>query len=416
MSNDTAVIVRNLSKCYRIYDNPKDRLKQSFWGHKKQYYKEFWALKNVSLEVGRGETLGIVGQNGSGKSTLLQIITGTLTPTAGEVIVDGRINALLELGSGFSPDFTGRENVFMNASILGITREEIENRFDEIAAFADIGEFLDQPVKTYSSGMLLRLAFAVQVILDPKILIVDEALAVGDAAFQRKCIARLESFIESGGVLLFVSHDLETVRRLCKKALYLQQGEVKRWGMAKQVCDQYEKDLFGAKSIESTNSNPLKPWLDQSLESPVCLQEYGSGSALITDCYIESESGERINTLQGTSIFSWCYLVEFMEDTNDCIFGMLIKTREGINVYGLNTQLLGIDKFSFKVGDKIRVKFQLKNNLCDGIYYFNCGVSTDHDGNIIFLHRKIDAAILKVSCSRPFGLADLKAKADVEPL
>ena len=239
-----------ISKCYRLFQNPQDRFKQAlldrfpkmFGGRSvAPLYREHWALRDVSLELQPGEAVGILGRNGAGKSTLLQIIAGTVAPTSGKVQTLGRITALLELGSGFNPDFTGRENVFLNAQILGLSREETLAHFDDIAGFADIGDFIDQPVKTYSSGMMMRLAFAVQTALEPKVLIVDEALSVGDMFFQAKCMARISRLVESGVALLFVSHDISTVRQLCRRAVLLDGGVVRSIGTAATVSDQYVK-------------------------------------------------------------------------------------------------------------------------------------------------------------------------------
>ena len=243
MSSDTAISIEGLSKCYQIYDKPQHRLLQGLWRGRRQFYREFWALKDVSFEVRKGETVGIIGRNGSGKSTLLQLIAGTLSPSGGNVMVQGRVAALLELGSGFNPDFTGRENVFLNGAILGMTEAEMRQKFDAIAEFADIGDFIDQPVKTYSSGMLVRLAFAVSVHVDPDILIVDEALAVGDAAFQFKCTDRLDQLTKSGTTLLFVSHDISTVRAFCNNVLYLEHGMMKAVGLAEEVTELYLMDM-----------------------------------------------------------------------------------------------------------------------------------------------------------------------------
>ena len=252
MSSEEIVIkVSNLSKCYEIYDTPRDRLKQFVLPRMqgmlgrvpRQYFHEFWALQDVSFEVKKGESVGIIGRNGSGKSTLLQMICGTLNPTHGSVQTKGRIAALLELGSGFSPDFTGRENVRMNGSVLGLTNAEIDARFDDIAAFADIGDFINQPVKTYSSGMLVRLAFAVQVCIEPDILIVDEALAVGDALFQKRCFERMERLTSNGTTLLFVSHDQESVRTLTSRAVLLRKGVVQMTGNSGEALLAYRKQL-----------------------------------------------------------------------------------------------------------------------------------------------------------------------------
>ena len=251
---DILVSVRSVSKCYHLYQRPQDRLWQAFWRGRRQYYREFWALRDVSLEIRRGETIGIIGRNGAGKSTLLQMIAGTLTPTSGEISVNGRIAALLQLGSGFNPSFTGRENVFLNGAILGFSEMQIAERFDDIAAFADIGDFLDQPVKTYSTGMVVRLAFAVSTCLEPEILIVDEALAVGDAAFQFKCRNRLDQLVDQGATLLFVSHDITLVMSLCNRALYLEGGRAKAHGDPVDLADMYLMDVRSAQAAALANS------------------------------------------------------------------------------------------------------------------------------------------------------------------
>ena len=253
MSSDFAIQAGNLGKCYQIYDRPVDRLKQSFWRGRKRFYREFWALKDVFLEIKKGETVGIIGSNGSGKSTLLQILCGTLNPTEGEVTLNGRVAALLELGSGFNPEFTGRENVFLNGSVLGLEKHEIEERFNDIADFADIGDFIEQPIKTYSSGMSVRLAFAVIAHVDADILIIDEALAVGDAFFVQKCMRFLRNFMEHG-TILFVSHDTAAVVNLCNRALWLQKGVVKLAGSPKEVSEAYLAALYQDRQGENAVS------------------------------------------------------------------------------------------------------------------------------------------------------------------
>jgi lipopolysaccharide transport system ATP-binding protein len=292
-SEDYSIVVQDLGKRYEIYDAPRDRLKQfalprlrsAIGLPAKNYFREFWALSSISFEIRKGEAFGIVGRNGSGKSTLLQIICGTLAPTTGEVSTNGRIAALLELGSGFSPDFTGRENIYLNASVLGFQRAEIDQRFDEIAAFADIGEFLDQPVKTYSSGMLVRLAFAVQVCVEPDILVVDEALAVGDALFQKRCFERMEKLRSDGTTLLFVSHDQESVRTLTNRALLLRKGVVQTIGSSADTLLSYRKQLHEEETVAlSASARYLKEraatarLAQQGLE-PIVLSEAASGNA-----------------------------------------------------------------------------------------------------------------------------------------
>lgn len=247
MSDGIAIKVENLSKCYHIYDQPRDRLKQMILPRlqrtvrirPKQYFREFWATKNVSFEVRKGETVGIIGRNGSGKSTLLQMICGTINPAGGRIQTNGRIAALLELGSGFNPEFTGRENVYLNGALLGLSKEEIDCRFDDIATFAEIGDFIERPVKIYSSGMMVRLAFSVAISVNPEVLVVDEALSVGDIAFQNKCMARIRQMSESGTTILFVTHDVSVTQLFCDRVLWLENGQVRAIGNPVQVCRDY---------------------------------------------------------------------------------------------------------------------------------------------------------------------------------
>lgn len=256
MSSDSVISIKDVSKIYQIYERPQDRLKQMLWPGTRKFHDEFWALKGINFEVKKGETVGIVGRNGSGKSTLLQVICGTVTPTTGIVERNGRISALLELGSGFNPEFTGRENVFLNGTINGLSRMEMEARFDKIVAFADIGQFIDSPVKHYSSGMFARLAFSVAIHVDPEILIVDEILAVGDSAFQRKCLNKFYEIREAGCSILFVSHDQYQVKSICQRALYLEKGLQKMFGPAGHVIDEYMIDMESG-YIDATPKNDL---------------------------------------------------------------------------------------------------------------------------------------------------------------
>lgn len=266
MSSDLAISVRGVSKAYQIYDKPTDRLKQMIFGARRKYHEEFLALQDINFDVKKGETVGIVGRNGSGKSTLLQIICGTVTPTTGSIEKQGRISALLELGSGFNVEFTGRENVYLNGAILGLSKTEIDERFDHIAAFADIGDFIDGPVKHYSSGMFARLAFSVAIHVDPDILIVDEILAVGDAAFQRRCLAKFYEIREKGCTILFVSHDQYQVKSVCQRALYLDRGRQKIFGPAGRVIDQYVIDTEKA-IVEFQIDKPLAAVSSAALEA-----------------------------------------------------------------------------------------------------------------------------------------------------
>ena len=426
MSSDIAIKVENLSKCYQIYEQPRDRLKQfvmpriqrAFGKQPKQYYREFWALKDVSFEVKKGETVGIIGRNGSGKSTLLQLICGTLNATGGTVTTQGRIAALLELGSGFNPEFTGRENVYMNAAVLGLSTEEIEQRFDAIVAFADIGEFIEQPVKTYSSGMMVRLAFAVAINVEPDILVVDEALAVGDAAFQRKCLRRINDLSQSGVTILFVSHDIETIRKLCTRAAYLNRGVMLGSGSAKDICMEYERDLFGAGNLveasvgndeialEPVNLGKLDPDLLNSAE-----RSYGDGGALITEVLISNKNDQRINVIDQGLEISVSYKTEFISPTDKPIFGMMITNREGVCVFGTNTEGEPCSSRFYNNGEVIEIKFLLNNNLGPGTYYLTCGVHASEDEKgLVYLQRRMDALIFKSICAdgiRVAGSANL---------
>lgn len=268
MSSDTAIQVEGLNKCYHIYDKPHDRLKQMLMRGRRQYFKEFWALRDVSFEIKKGETVGIIGRNGSGKSTLLQMICGTLNPTSGTVQTNGRIAALLELGAGFNPEFTGRENVYMNGAILGLSEDQVDARFEEIASFADIGDFIEQPVKTYSSGMFVRLAFASNIMSKPEIMIVDEALSVGDMNFQAKCMTALTRIQDNGATILFVSHDVGSVKSLCSRGVYLERGKVVTVGPAADVAERYIRTMQEEMNAEHRKQARVPSVLnDQAVQS-----------------------------------------------------------------------------------------------------------------------------------------------------
>lgn len=368
-SNDFAIRVSNLSKRYEIYATPRDRLKQfvlprlqSLAGQpSKQYFREFWALKDVSLEIKKGETVGIIGRNGSGKSTLLQMICGTLSPTSGSIQTNGRIAALLELGSGFNPEFTGRENVYMNASVLGLNNEEIDLRFNDIVAFADIGDFIEQPVKTYSSGMMVRLAFAVIAHVDADILVVDEALAVGDAFFTQKCMRFLRNFMKTGTVL-FVSHDTGSIKNLCNYAVWLEKGQVLQEGTPKEVCELYLEAFYEAQQGKSSttklrefkkldDSLPLK---DQRLEfinasnlrndlqifkfDPNAAS-FGKGGAQIYDVHLLDENEHPLAWIVGGEKVTLRVMVHAYKDLDSPIIGFYVKDRLGQTLFGDNTFL-----------------------------------------------------------------------------
>lgn len=337
--DNIAIRVQNLSKCYLIYDRPEDRLKQSvyprlqrlFGREPNSYGREFWALKNVSFEVKKGEPVGIIGRNGSGKSTLLQLICGTLNATTGSIEAHGRIAALLELGSGFNPEFTGRENVYMNAAILGLSKSEIEARYDDIVAFADIGEFIDQPVKTYSSGMYVRLAFAVQTAVEPDILIVDEALAVGDVAFQSKCMSRMQQIMNDGCSILFVSHDTGSVKRLCRSCIYLEKGSIRAQGAAERITDDY---LFDLRELINAERIELSKHVSHNMEYDIA----SNLRTIPTDLFFRDPTlDERARTFrQGTGEVRLCgiqLLDERKQPVMSAKFNQLVTLRIHLEFY-----------------------------------------------------------------------------------
>ena len=355
---EQALRVEGVSKCYALYDAPRDRLKQFMFPRlqkavgmaRRSYFREFWSLRDVSFTLERGQTLGIVGRNGAGKSTLLQILCGTLTPTAGQIEVRGRVAALLELGAGFNPEFTGRENVFMAASLLGLASHEVEARFDAIAAFADIGDFLEQPVKTYSSGMYVRLAFAVIAHVDADLLIIDEALAVGDAYFAQKCMRFLRRFRERG-TLLFVSHDASAVVSLCDRALWLEGGRLVEYGAAKPVMEHYLADLYGAsQSTElrdgvqavSPVAAPEEAHAALVLQEPSASAQpagaaFGAGGARIEEVRLLAEDGRVLTAVQGGETVRLAVQVRTAVELPRPIVCFIVKDRLGQHLFGENT-------------------------------------------------------------------------------
>ncbi len=376
MSDDVVISARNLGMMYMLYDRPQDRLKQSlFWRMGKNYGRPFWALKDVTFDVRRGETLGIIGRNGSGKSTLLEIITGILQPTTGVVNVNGRVAALLELGSGFNAEYTGKENIFLNGVILGLSQNEIANRYDEIVDFADIGEFIQQPVKFYSSGMYIRLAFAIQSCIFPDILIVDEALSVGDVSFQRKCFRRLGELHDRGSCIILVSHDLNAVVNICDRALLIDEGFVLSEGVPSDICDKYQKLIFG----ENASS---------------ALLEYGDGSAQFVNVWFENINREIVQTISQTEDVVFCYRVKFNKPIRNPVFGLMVRNIQGTVISSTNTLLLNQHTGLYDFSDEVLVKWRLSLPLLSGYYFFSCGCSySDADR---FLCRQVDVLKLMI--------------------
>lgn len=424
-SSVPAIRVEDVSKVYNLYRAPSDRLKQMLYGWRRPFYSEFPALKNISLEVARGETVGIVGRNGSGKSTLLQIICGTVAATSGRVDVNGRIAALLELGAGFNPEFSGRENVHLNGSILGLTRAQMEERFDSIAEFADIGDFIEQPVKTYSSGMYVRLAFAVAINADPDVLVIDEALSVGDEAFRRKCFARIEQIKNSGATILFVSHSAGSILQLCSRAILLDKGEKLVEGHPKLVINHYQRlSNLSGKEAESVRAEimaaatpghadhesapkivpTLKPQSPSTQEqyNPNLVStskiEFESKGAKISDLAILNEQGKPVNTLQLGRKYTYRFQVEFHRDLPSVAFGMLVKTTKGIDVVGCSTRSDPVLHLkSIKAGMKAEAQFEFLCNFRPSTYFVNAGVSNPESDDGTFLHRILDGLVFHVA-------------------
>ncbi len=408
--------VQNLGKAFRSYNSEWRRFARWF-GLPTKHSEEHWVLRHVNFEIYPGEAIGIIGQNGAGKSTLLKMITGTLHPTEGNVQVNGRISAILELGMGFDPELTGRQNVFHAAGLMGFSVKEIKQIISKIESFADIGDYFDQSVRIYSSGMQARVAFAVATAFRPEILIVDEALSVGDAAFQRKCFRKIEAFQSEGTSILLVSHDVETIKKSCDKALFISAGKVVGFGDVKVVCDEYERALFGAKKLKIPDKEVSSGGYDKSL-TPECEISYGNNKAQIITCWIQGEDEEKVNVVETRSQLVWCFNVTFNVDIFQPYYNMQIKTSEGVVLFGVNSEFLGYKSELIAAGSTVKVRFSFVNHLAPGIYFLNCGVKElNHANDEEFLHRRVDSAILKVvandSSSISRGLVDLGAKFSV---
>jgi lipopolysaccharide transport system ATP-binding protein len=433
-TTEYAIEVNGLSKCYQIYDKPSDRLKQMLMRGRKQYYKEFWALKDVSFKIKKGETVGIIGRNGSGKSTLLQMICGTLNPTGGEVKVNGRVAALLELGAGFNPEFSGVENVYMAASLYGLSKEEVDQRFDAIATFADIGDHLHQPVKTYSSGMYVRLAFAVIAHVDADILVVDEALAVGDAFFTQKCMRFLRKFMEQGTVL-FVSHDTAAVINLCKRAVWLNSGRLMKLGSPKVISEDYLASLYKGSELntDSVGSDKVvvieKAGNTELEDSEIAelpgnyaadlmvfrfnidnARAFGEGKAKIIDVKIIDKQKKYVNQYSGGEILTLKITAQVKEDIYQPIIGFSFKDRLGQVLFGENTYAAYADKNvgAFK-NDLLVAEFEFSMPILPhGDYSVSAAIATGTQKDHEQQHWIHDALVIKsITSSVSTGLVGI---------
>ena len=425
MSSELALEVEQLGKLYPIYDHPRDRLLQALWRQRKQLYRPFWALRGVSFELKRGQTLGIVGRNGSGKSTLLQLICGTLTATCGMARVNGRIGALLELGSGFNPEFSGLENVYLNGTLLGLTNKEIEDCLDAILSFADIGDFIHQPVKTYSSGMAVRLAFAVQAHVQPDLLVVDEALAVGDEMFQKKCCSHLERLKAEGTSILLVTHSCPQILQHCDQALLLSGGELKLMGPPKLITSTYQRlnnapveeweTLFhnARDSHEGGRTDQPQPFDQNQAEHdpnliPNSSISYEAHGIRIETVEVLNQDGEEANLIPSSQGFCLRFSYRAEKALNDLQLACNIANQTGIRITGQQHQ--GPNCAS---NETFTMTFHFNSGLLPGLYFIGGGIwHSDKRGE--FLHRVVDACALRITSDAPlrsFGLCDLSAGA-----
>ena len=440
-NNELAIDVKNITKIFRIYNNPKDRLKEFFLNlphrllgfRQIKRHREFHSLNDVSMTIHRGETIGIIGANGAGKSTLLQIICGTLSPTTGKVVVNGRVAALLELGAGFNPDFTGRENIFISASIMGLTDAQIKARFDSIVDFSEIADFIDQPVKTYSSGMFVRLAFSIIAHVDADILIVDEALSVGDAFFVQKCMRFLRAFMETGTVL-FVSHDTASIVNLCDRAIWIDHGQKKLEGSAKEVSEAYLAALFKQKN-RTTNSKKdkainvnLPDYRDlrrdfvnaTSFRNDIELftfddkgKQFGEGGAEIYSVVLEDPDGIPLSWIVGGEEINLKVYVKCLRDLYSPIIGFYIKDRLGQTLFGDNTYLTYLDSpLSIKEGELLDCNFEFRMPLLPiGEYSICVAIAEGNQQEHVQHHWIHDAVIFKShSSSTVTGLVGIPMK------
>lgn len=441
--SEIAISVDHVSKMYKLYDKPMDRLKESLGLSRAKKYREHYALNDVSFEIRRGETLGIIGSNGAGKSTILKIITGVLNPSGGAVTVNGRISALLELGAGFNSEYTGLENVYLNGTMIGFSKEEIDAKLDAILNFADIGDFIHQPVKTYSSGMFVRLAFAIAINIDPDILIVDEALSVGDVFFQTKCFHKFDEFKKMGKTLLFVSHDLGSINKYCDRAVLLNKGNKLAEGKPREMIDLFKKVLVGqapeveqggvSQSSETTGAGKTagkvsdlsaaservnttkrveKEWKQSMLMNPQ-VQSYGDERATIDDFGVFDKDGKISNTIYKMEDFTIRMRICFHENIRNPIFAFAIKDLKGTELCGTNTIIEGTQTGSVQRGEVIEISFCQKMILQGGQYLLQLGCTAYENDTLVVFHRLYDICSVQVLADKTtVGYCDLDSKVE----
>ena len=420
---DSVIEIKNISKIYNLYNKPSDRLKEALFARQSRH-TEFAALNDVSFNVNKGEILGIIGKNGSGKSTILKIITSVLTPTSGECIVKGKIAALLELGAGFNMEYTGIENIYLNGQMIGFSKDEMDKKLQDIIDFADIGEHIYQPVKTYSSGMFARLAFSVAISVDPDILIVDEALSVGDVFFQNKCYRRFEEFRERGKTILFVTHDMGSVIRYCNRCVLLNAGKKVAEGKPQEMVDLYKRIMVGqwneneesseeASSIQSSNVKNDQLWKDQISTNPD-VEVYGDGRADIIDFGIFSDTGDIGNNVYKGDYYSVKMKVRINEDNLNPIFAFKLRDIKGTELTGTNTMLEDIDTSQCKKGDIVTITFRQKQYLQPGQYLVSLGCTAFEGDQFVVYCRNYNCCVLGVVAQKgTIGIFDSESEVSV---
>lgn len=436
-----AIQVEDLSKRYKLYDKPSDRMKEAFGLSRKKRYKEHFALNHVDMTIYQGETMGIIGTNGSGKSTILKIITGVLNPTSGSVIVNGRISALLELGAGFNMEYNGIDNIYLNGTMIGFSKEEIDAKLESILEFADIGDYVYQPVKTYSSGMFVRLAFAVAINIDPEILIVDEALSVGDVFFQAKCYHKFEEFKKLGKTILFVSHDLSSISKYCDRVVLLNQGTKLGEGTPKDMIDVYKRVLVGQYNTEGTDTensaDEADLLLDQELRAAAQtgkdgskqlaketkerqqaaeeLLEYGSRQAEIVECFLTDDRGERTNAIIKGSEFQVHMRMQFYEALPAPIFAFSFKDVRGTEITGTNTMIEKAFLEAIEAKEEKEVIFTQKMSLQGGDYLLSFGLTGYEEDVFKVYHRLYDALhVTVISDKNTVGYYDMDSRVTIQ--
>lgn len=423
---EKVIEIKDVSKIYNLYNKPSDRLKESLFSHK-VLHKEFAALDHINFDVKKGEILGIIGKNGSGKSTILKIITSVLTPTTGECIVKGKIAALLELGAGFNMEYTGIENIYLNGQMIGFSRDEMDEKLQDIIDFADIGDHIYQPVKTYSSGMFARLAFSVAISVDPDILIVDEALSVGDVFFQNKCYRRFEDFRARGKTILFVTHDMGSVIKYCNRCILLNKGKKVAEGTPQEMVDLYKRIMVGQwddeaiddqtdshENIQKNNLQDGKLWKDQILVNPD-IEAYGDGRADIIDFGIFSKDGNIGNNVYKGDIYEVKMKVKINEDNLNPIFAFKLRDIKGTELTGTNTMLEDIDTSNLKKGDIVTISFKQKQYLQPGQYLVSLGCTAFEEDNLVVYSRNYNCCVLGVVAEKgTIGVFDSETKISLD--